>query len=195
MTLACWHKTSQYNWPLVNLTHKHTTIKAQPFLSYSSPRFLIKNIDNFRSSTVFHKFKHIKISISFNYPISLKILIEFSCGYPYKSKLNAFLKRDEPRQSQRLNQAKLDSNSINTSVCNEWDQLTVFWDPPKPSSAPSSVAHSLSCRLWLSPLHCCCCWFWWSPHGNFDLYEYPQLKDPISKMMGSSAAIGAHFYQ
>ena len=31
-------KTSQYNWPLVNLTHKHITSKPQPLISYSSPR-------------------------------------------------------------------------------------------------------------------------------------------------------------
>ena len=29
------HKTSQYNWPLVNLTHKHIT---KPLLSYSPPK-------------------------------------------------------------------------------------------------------------------------------------------------------------
>ena len=32
------HKARQYNWPLVNLTHKYITIKPQPLLSYSSPR-------------------------------------------------------------------------------------------------------------------------------------------------------------
>jgi hypothetical protein len=31
-------KTSQYLWPLVNLTEKHIMIKPQPLLSYSSPR-------------------------------------------------------------------------------------------------------------------------------------------------------------
>jgi hypothetical protein len=41
ITPACvklTHKTSQYNWPLVNLTHKHITIKPQSLLSYWSPR-------------------------------------------------------------------------------------------------------------------------------------------------------------
>jgi hypothetical protein len=32
------NKTSQYNWPLINLIHKNITIKLQPLLSYSSPR-------------------------------------------------------------------------------------------------------------------------------------------------------------
>ena len=36
--VSSWHKTSQYNWPLVNLTHKHITSKPQPLHSYSSPR-------------------------------------------------------------------------------------------------------------------------------------------------------------
>jgi hypothetical protein len=41
-------KTSQYNWPLVNLTHKHTTIKHQPL-------FLIhpQDLSKFKSPTVF----------------------------------------------------------------------------------------------------------------------------------------------
>ena len=36
--VSSWNKTSQYNWPLVNLTHKHITSKPQPLHSYSSPR-------------------------------------------------------------------------------------------------------------------------------------------------------------
>jgi hypothetical protein len=32
LTFPHWHKTSQYNWPLVNLTHKHITSKAQPLV-------------------------------------------------------------------------------------------------------------------------------------------------------------------
>ena len=51
------------------------------------------------------------------------------------------------------------------------------------SPALPSVAHSFSSGIQLDPLYCCCC-SWWPFHGP-----------AISKTLGSSAAIGLHFYQ
>ena len=51
------------------------------------------------------------------------------------------------------------------------------------SPALPFVAHSLSSRLQLAPLHCCCC-SWWLSHNT-----------GISKTVLSSAAIGLHFHQ
>lgn len=49
------HKTKQYKWPLVSLTHKHITIKLHSLLAYSSPWLHIEIINNFKSHTVFTK--------------------------------------------------------------------------------------------------------------------------------------------
>jgi len=71
------HKTNQYNWPLVNLTHKHIHpyFKPQPLLSFSSP-----NLNNFKSLTVFTnsyilKFQSLQISNLFESLFTIQSLL------------------------------------------------------------------------------------------------------------------------
>lgn len=57
--LSHWHKTSQHNWPLVNLTYKHITGKARPFLYLFIPTVTViwtsqyKKLQFLSSDTVF----------------------------------------------------------------------------------------------------------------------------------------------
>ena len=76
-------------------------------------------------------------------------------------------------------------NSVNNSLANGWDSLLLFWASPMAlcpiSSSSLCRTGSLSSRLFLAP-HQHCCTSPWPSHCT-----------SISKILGSSAAIGLHF--
>ena len=158
-----WYTKLASTTDLLSTWHTNNSLLSDNHYFFIHPQDLIlKNINNFKSPTVFTNSNTLKFQSLQNSQSCLKFQV--STEGPSRD-LEYFLTSRGKNQGK----AKLNSNNINNSMSSVCDLLTIFWAPPRGwghfSSSAVYSTHSLSSRLCLASLHCCCC-SWWSSHGT-----------------------------